>query len=337
MRRSVPVVLALFAAALALPAAASPPTSSPACGRGLMKAAEAADGSPVCSHGPDAPLDSGLGLPTDPSVPPAPCVGDGVTGARIHVLYGVPSDRTNNYASSLDTIRSAVATADYYFDTTGSATTQHLRWLCTGTGDVEVGSVTLPPVGDDGVFTFSDMYSVVAAAPKGKRNPGSPYRDANQVYIVFVDGLGSAYPYCGQGGVDADTTPGATNRNNVGPAYSLIACWDGTTTLHEIGHNLGAVQLTAPHSSGAYHCYDESDVMCYDDGGSYFLGPDGKDATADDGQLVASCPAPSVLLGTQPSDRQFDCNEDDYYNPAPASGSYLATHWNVASSNWVAR
>lgn len=334
MRRSVPVVLALLLAAPVATAAAGSPSSTAAlCGRGLKVAAQAEDGGVVCSHGPDARLDSGLGLPTDPSTPPAPCIGDGVSGARIHVLYGVPSDVKDDYANKVAQVRAAVAAADAYFESSDDTTTQHLRWLCDGTGTLQVDDVTLPAIGNDGVFTFSDMYNGLTR-PKGKK--GTPtYKDPNQVYVTFVDGITNAYPYCGQGGVDADDSPSTSNRNNAGPAYSLIACWTGTTALHEIGHNLGAVQLSAPHSSGAYHCYDESDVMCYDDGGSYFLGPDGKSGTADDGALTYTCPAPSSLLGGPVSDEQFDCGEDDYYNPAPATGSYLATHWDLARSAWV--
>jgi len=336
MRRSVPVVLALLLAGPAVAASAGSTASTAAlCGRGLKVAAQAEDGSVVCSHGPDARLDSGLGLPTDPSPPPAPCVGDGVSGTRIHVLYGVPSDVTNDYANKVDDVRAAVDAADAYFDGSDAATTQHLRWLCSG-GAVQVDNVTLAPIGGDGAFTFQDMYNSLVPRSKGKKSTGPSYKDPNQVYVVFVDGIDNAYPYCGQGGVDADDSPSTSNRNNIGPAYSLIACWTGTTALHEIGHNLGAVQLSAPHSSGAYHCYDEADVMCYDDGGSYFLGPDGKSDTLDDGQLTTTCPAAS-LLGGPVEDQQFDCNEDDYYNPAPAAGSYLATHWNLASSGWVAR
>jgi hypothetical protein len=82
--------------------------------------------------------------------------------------------------------------------------------------------------------------------------------------------------------------------------------------LHEIGHLLGAVQLTAPHSTGAGHCTDGWDVMCYADGGP-------------NDQMTYPCPGDSGHAA-------FDCNHDDYFNPAPAAWSYLGTHWNAYDS-----
>ncbi|HUR15429.1 MAG TPA: hypothetical protein VM097_13185 [Mycobacteriales bacterium] len=336
MHRSLPVALALLLVAPVVSANAGSESSATAlCGRGLRAAAQAEGGGVVCSHGPDA-IDTGLGLPTDSPAPPAPCIGDGVSGTRIHVLYGVPADVTNDYANKVDDVRAAVDAADASFEGSDGATTQHLRWLCDGTGVVKVENVTLPAIGKDGVFTFSDMYTALTR-PRGKKGSTPTFTDPNHVYVTFVDGIDTAYPYCGQGQIENDETPALSNRNNAGPAYSLIACWTGTTTLHEIGHNLGAVQLGAPHSSGAHHCYDEADVMCYDDNGSYFRGPDGTRGTADDGVLTTTCPAASTLLGGPLEDQQFDCGQDDYYNPAPATGSYLSTHWNLANSAWVAR
>lgn len=327
MRRSLALVLALGLLPLAAGTAGGAPDP---CGKGLRVSAHADDRA-VCTHGADV---LGLPLPTDnPSAPPAPCAGDGVSGNRIQVMYGWPSDRPHDYANKLATIRTAVDNADWYFETSDSGSTQHLRWLCSG-GSVRIDDVQLLPVGSDGEFTFSDLVSSLAPRAKGKKT-GVTWKDTNRVYVVFVDGLdSSSYPYCGQGRIENDDSPGASNRNNTGPSYSLIACWNGTTALHEIGHNLGAVQLSAAHSSGAYHCYDESDVMCYDDGGSWFVGPDGQDGTADDGQLETAC-APGLLAADPTEDRQFDCNEDDYYDPSPAAGSYLDTHWNVARSAFV--
>ena len=95
---------------------------------------------------------------------------------------------------------------------------------------------------------------------------------------------------------------------------------DPTTMLHEMGHNLGAVQGGAPHTTGtvgsmvAGHCTDEWDVMCYADGGS-------------DNALTYPCPQRSDTVT-----ETFDCGGDDYFNPAPAAGSWLASHWNVYAS-----
>jgi hypothetical protein len=87
--------------------------------------------------------------------------------------------------------------------------------------------------------------------------------------------------------------------------------------LHEITHTLGAVQEPAPHSSGGGHCYDEQDVMCYNDGGPYFV---------NGGTIQTLCNVPF---------QAYDCNGDDYFNAAPAAGSYLATHWNSARSTFM--
>ena len=59
--------------------------------------------------------------------------------------------------------------------------------------------------------------------------------------------------------------------------------------------------------------------MCYaEDGGA---------AHAD----AADC---AGLPGAIP--QNYDCGRDDYFNPAPAAGSYLATHWNTYDSAFLA-
>ena len=121
----------------------------------------------------------------------------------------------------------------------------------------------------------------------------------------------------GRGGTDffgssEPFAPGTTSRLQVEVA------------LHEVSHTLGAVQMSSPNSSGAGHCNDQYDLMCYEDDGpgSLFVDPncDGAAAPAD------------------PYSEEFqawDCNKDDFFNPAPAGGSYLATHWNLAQSAFL--
>ena len=97
--------------------------------------------------------------------------------------------------------------------------------------------------------------------------------------------------------------------------------------LHEITHNLGAVQWSAPHSTQPAglqdprygHCWQGSDVMCYleDAGAAHAMRND--------------CPR---IGGAIP--QVYDCGRDDYFNPAPPPGSYLATHWNVYDNVFLA-
>ncbi|MEK6822213.1 MAG: hypothetical protein AABY13_00160, partial [Nanoarchaeota archaeon] len=91
--------------------------------------------------------------------------------------------------------------------------------------------------------------------------------------------------------------------------------------LHEYSHTLGAVQPSAPHSTkdatDTGHCKDEppteqkgNDVMCKSDASGTVFGD--------------ACKESSFVF-------HYDCNNDDYFNPKPAPGSYLATHWNLGS------
>lgn len=92
--------------------------------------------------------------------------------------------------------------------------------------------------------------------------------------------------------------------------------------MHEIAHNLGAVQYTAPHTSKRGHCFEERDLMCY----------------LDDGNVA-------LAINPQCSDANYefllDCGNDDYFNPAPAAAiaptNYLANHWNIARSDFMFR
>ena len=133
---------------------------------------------------------------------------------------------------------------------------------------------------------------------------------------------------------------GRNNIHNRGGLTSVLFSRDGAAApgaarwgwwpegfLHEASHNLGAVQWGAPHSTQPLgqslsrygHCFQGADVMCYaEDGGAR-------------SQMVTDC---AGLPGAIP--QSYDCGRDDYFNPAPAAGSYLATHWNTYDSAFLA-
>lgn len=123
---------------------------------------------------------------------------------------------------------------------------------------------------------------------------------------------------CG-GGVaygSGDARPGVENSVNNAPGIAVVTgrC-PFTYMLHEQGHSMGAVLAGAPNGSGAGHCNDDADVMCYKDGG-----PRSGNYRSD------VCRSPNGNL-----DYYWDCNVNDYFHPNPPAGSYLANNWNLAS------
>lgn len=286
---------------------------------------------PHCTHGGDPavepdPAEPGAALERDApeTVPPAPCPGDGVSGQRVQVLYGYPSGTVNHIDDKVEAIRKRVARADYYLNNSGSqdAGSQHVRWLCRADRFVQVTPVKMVPIGADGQFTFDDMVTSLTAQVRLGLGPVD-YAADNRVYLVFMDYVfgRNAYTWRGQATLDLDDRADpAVNRNNHRARYALVAQWSGEVALHELGHAFGAVQNSAPHTTWAGHCFQERDVMCYRDGGPYF---------AAGGDVLPTCPdAPPW---------KFDCGKEDYYQPAPAPGSYLATHWNTANSGFLTR
>lgn len=232
------------------------------------------------------------------------CTGDGTNDNRVQVLYVVASDRADRFSALEPTLGQYVANADGQFNASARKTggARHLRLVTRPDGAgcrLDIRKVVIAPSADD---TFSASISAVKSAGHSL---------AGRKYLMFVD----ADVYCGIGSIYHDDSSGQTNANN--GRYAQYArtdqgCWDYAEG-HELMHNLGGVQTSAPHATSYNHCWDESDVMCYADGAG--------------SPMQQICPLSQEGL--------FDCNGDDYFNTAPSIGSYLATHWNVASSSFL--
>ena len=275
--------------------------------RGMFEATTRAG--QVCTHGPDpSPVDidvraAASGDGTAAATAGLPCYGDGTSGKRVQAIYARTSAAADRYASLLPSMQQWAANADAAFSASAAETggVRHVRWVTDNACNLVVERALLSSAGDDSLSaTITELQSL-------------GFNRTDRKYLLWVD----SNVYCGIGGIRYDDRPTADNPNNVGPSYARVdsGCWGlaNSVEAHEIMHNLGGVQLSAPHSSGGWHCTDESDRMCYVDAAGV--------------TMTYVCPSTH--------ERLFDCGHDDYFHTAPPTGSYLATHWNSANSGFL--
>ena len=292
------------------------------------------EGQLVCTHGPD-PAPPGMDVrvnrsvaelradtfgPASASAAPQeldaliPCIGDGTSGKRVQVIYARAEDSPDHFDAVRAMIPVWAAEASSVFDESAAQTggSRRVRYVTTPGPECEldVDSVT---VSAEGAELFDETVKELLAAG---------YDSPSRKYMVFMD----AHVLCGIGEVRDDERPGAANVSNGVPGTALFSridetCWGRlgdwiSAEAHELVHNLGGVQDQAPHSTGQFHCVDEYDAMCYQEGP--FAPP-----------LQFLCPPAE--------ERLLDCGDDDYFSTAPPPGSYLATHWNVANSAFLTK
>ncbi|MFT4037442.1 MAG: hypothetical protein QM692_04625 [Thermomicrobiales bacterium] len=270
--------------------------------------------SQTCTHGGD-PLPPGVratgrAAPVAASraarLPAYECVGDGVSGARVQVLYVRPSNQASNFAAYQTSFRTWAAAANDTFAAAAAQTggSRSLRFVTTPGCAIDVQEVTIAPGQNSDVDT---LFAAIRA--KG-------FTNTNRHYLAFVDsGMAGA---CGHGSLEDDDWAAQTNRHNYTPGIAAVYsnCWsEPSVAVHELLHTLGAVQLSAPNASGYFHCIDEYDVMCYSDGPGVTMRYD----------------CPNASLDTT----MIDCGKNDYFHTNPPAGNYLASHWNTANSRFL--
>ncbi len=280
----------------------------------------------LCTHGPDpapegvdvrlprgpvtAAADTSAGVAAAPA--PVPCYGTGSDGFRVQLVYARAAgsaDRFPTYAASFVTWAAQVEDV-VNMSAAETGGTRHVRFLTDASCNPVISRVTLT---SNGAGNFNTMVSEL-------RSQG--YNRTDRKYLVWAD----ANVYCGIAQVYYDDSPSGAPGSNASNGAPWVpgeiaridnGCWGLTYSVeaHELMHNLGGVQRSAPHATPGSHCTDNADRMCYADGSVA--------ASA----IQQICAADHEAL--------FDCNHDDYYSTSPPVGSYLATHWNSANSAFL--
>lgn len=265
-------------------------------------------GTELCTHGQDLPptleqIQAVQAARANTSPSSIVCIGDGISGKRVQVMYVRTVDQPDRYTEVVAQIRTIAADVDAIYDASAQETDGHRHILFVTNADcaIDVLSVTLPTKTDSNF-----MATVSALDTLG-------YNAADRKYLLFVD----SDIYCGIATVKRDSQPGLANTNNQKVGYARVdrICWGAMTAAHELTHTLGGVQNDAPHTTNGWHCTDEHDIMCYTD--------------------ADSAPAMTIVCNNESHEYRLDCNHDDYFHTDPPVDNYLYTHWNVANSEFL--
>jgi hypothetical protein len=286
-------------------------------------AGDGADGLPTAWCGTETPGDNGAVTP--------------VAKAQFKVVYAYAADQPDRFAGWKDALQANVAIVQRFLSAQDGGTKGIRFDMGTSCGSqyVDIQTVQLPGAR----AAYADNFTAISTAVQRALGAAGGPRDA----IVLADGLSGSSQEYGLGETVMGPTgerAGSANVHNRGGLTSILFSRSGAAApgsarwgwwpegfLHEMTHNLGAVQWGAPHStqplggsSPQYgHCWQGADVMCY---------------VEDAGAAHAMQQDCAGLPGAIP--QNYDCGRDDYFNPAPAAGSYLATHWNTYDSAFLA-
>ena len=235
-------------------------------------------------------------------------VPDAAAGFQWHVVYAVPSDGTDRFASLASGIATDLASIDAWWN--GQDASRRLRFdlfafpgCAPGLGQLDLSSSRLPRPGADYAPLESRLDRIVAdlnALPFGFASP-------DKKYLVYYDGPADEQKVCGQG--NAGVTDGGPR------AFAIVflqACGQGSpgdgegvaaiTAVHEMTHALNAVLEQAPHYCNDGHVCDS------------------------DSDLLRAVGTSTDVLSAQ----VLDVGHDDYYG-------HSGTWWDAQDSGWLIR
>jgi hypothetical protein len=181
-------------------------------------------------------------------------------------------------------------------------------------------------------YPYNNPFNVWAKADDVLGKPGG----ADSIkHLIFFDGPGpaidggtaSGFGESAYDSLKSSSDAGGGNYNRIVTESAVIynpgwpdslGYWDSHVTLHELFHTMGAVQSYAPFATGAKHCTDGIDVMCYPD-----QSPEGPTYTE------SRCPFPDYAT---PIGTPLDCEYNTYFDAGEESKEWLNTNWNVGGA-----
>ena len=222
------------------------------------------------------------------SAPDYPDIAELAGKPQLHAVYVLPADAKQNRFAQF----AAMFQADAFQASTflKAERDRELRWdLAERNGTRYLDITFVRSAYKSKQLATSNQFSLVS------QDLSRVFPNSTKKFVVWLDATSK---YCGQGSLYQDTRRESGNyneRRTTGIVYRPYSANDastggwcrGRTLLHEIGHNLGALQQVAPSAYDGAHCNDDdNDVMCYTSA-----------ATFDSGEP------------------QFDYGSNDYWDP----------------------
>jgi hypothetical protein len=234
-------------------------------------------------------------------------------GRQIHVVYAIPADGRDRFASVAPDIASDVEAMDQWWR--GQDPTRAPRWdlanfpgCASRFGGLDISSVRLPGTSADYARLGED--ELMQALSRDLTQGFSPLSDFSRLwkkYLVYYDGPTASSDICGVSRVFPDSGgPLADSFVFLQSSDCQVSYGDGrggaVVALHELVHNLGGVAPEAPNT-----CPDHPGHVCDSPNDLLYW------------KLTSDVPLASEVL---------DWGHDDYY-------AHNGSWWDVQDSGWL--
>jgi hypothetical protein len=198
---------------------------------------------------------------------------------KYHAIYAIPADAPDRFSLLATGIQSDAFQASALLETAYNRAIRFDLGTNCGRQYLDISTVRLPQttaelqaLAPTSTGTLDAVSNAIDAAGFKTIRPNDTVQSASlrsRNFVIWLDG--PAPPgACGQATSFDDQSRNQSNLNNLAGKVAVVfpngqgGFCSSNTVRHEIGHNLGALQPTAPHAFDGAHCNDAyEDTMCY--------------------------------------------------------------------------